>query len=68
MPLSENERRAAIRQAAEVGAEYFKALVSEGLSKDDAIQMANNVVTMFLSSKGVLVFGDFGSDKEDWQK
>jgi hypothetical protein len=67
MPMSHNEKIAAIKECAKLAAEYRKSLVKEGTDERGATEMANHFATMLLSSRGVLKFDDDKEGGEPWK-
>lgn len=64
--MKDDEKKQAIKEAAEFGAAYYTALIEERMTRDDAMAMANNFVIMFLLTRGVIQSPP--DNKEPWQK
>lgn len=62
------DKKKALREAAEFGAEYFTALIEQGLTRNDAMDMANNFALMYLVTTGVIKIAKPDEPKEPWQK
>ena len=65
--MSPDDKRAALTEAAQLGAAYFTALIEERLARADAMDMANNFALMFLVTKGVITAKPPTVEGDEWK-
>lgn len=53
--MNSDEKKVILAEAAELAAAYFTNLIEQRLARNDALDMTNNFVLMFLATKGVIV-------------